>query len=45
MDEFSELEKQVYDALIDNKQNEVSDRVRFIESLISQAKHFLILSN
>ena len=42
MDEFSELEKKVYDALIDNKQNEVSDRVRFIESLISQAGSYSI---
>jgi hypothetical protein len=42
MDEFSELEKKVYDALIDNKQNEVSDKVRFIENLLSQSKSYSV---
>ncbi len=36
MDEFSELEKKVYDALIDNKPNEVSQRVQNIEELLSR---------
>ena len=36
MEEFSELEKKVYDALIDNKPNEVSQRVRSIEELLSR---------
>ncbi|MBK8394724.1 MAG: FecR domain-containing protein [Leptospiraceae bacterium] len=38
MDEFSELEKKVYDALIDNKQNEVSEKVHWIESMLSQSR-------
>lgn len=37
MDEFSELEKKVYDALIEGKQNEVSDKVRTIQELLSQS--------
>jgi hypothetical protein len=39
MDEFSELEKKVYDALIDNKQNEVSDQVRSIGELLSKSRN------
>ena len=37
MDEFSELEKKVYDALIEGKQNEVSDKVRTMQELLSRS--------
>ena len=42
MDEFSDLEKKIYDALIDNKQNEVSQRVRNIEELLSRAGTYTV---
>lgn len=42
MDEFSELEKKVYDALIDNKQNEVSEKIRFVEEILSRSREHSI---
>jgi hypothetical protein len=42
MDEFSELEKKVYDALIDKKQNEVFDQVQSIQELLSKSRKYSI---